>query len=103
MVHELPSSIHSSPTGGHLGVSGTTQKVRQRFYWPNFTDYNKIFICGCEQCQKRVNTPETHEYSLSEWLPNYPFYRIGIDFMGPFPLFNRNQHILLIGDHFTKG
>ena len=38
MVPELLSSIHSSPTGGHLGVFKATEKVRQRFYWPNFKD-----------------------------------------------------------------
>ena len=34
--------------------------------------------------------------------PIYPLHHIGIDFMGPLPLSNGNQHILLIGDHFTK-
>ena len=102
MVHELLSSIHSSPTGGHLGVFKTTEKIRQRFYWPNFKDDIKTFISSCEQCQKRVNPQRTHKHSLSEWRPSYPFHHIGIDFMGPLPLSNGNQHILLIGDHFTK-
>ena len=69
MVHELFSSIHSSPTGGHLGVFKTTEKVRQRFYWPHFKDDIKIFISSCEQCQKRVNPPKTHKHSLSECPP----------------------------------
>ena len=69
MVHELLSSIHSSPTGGHLGVLKTTEKVRQRFYWPNFKDDIKTFISSCEQCQKRINPPKTHKHSLSEWPP----------------------------------
>ena len=102
MVHELLSSIHSSPTGGHLGVFKTTENVRQRFYWPNFKDDNKTFISSCEQYQKRVNPPKTHKHSLSEWPPSYPFHHIGIDFLGTLPLSNGNQHILLIGDHFTK-
>ena len=34
--------------------------------------------------------------------PSYPFHHIGIDFMGPLPLSNGNQHKLLIGDDFTK-
>ena len=60
MVHELLSSIHSCPTGGHLGVFKTTEKVRQRFYWLNFKDDIKTFISSCEQCQKRVNPPKSH-------------------------------------------
>ena len=84
MVHELLSSIHSSSTGGHLVVFKTTEKVRQRFYWPNFKDDMKTFISSCEQCQKRVNPPKTHKHSLFEWPPSYPFHHIGIDFMGPY-------------------
>ena len=102
MVHELLSSIHSSPTGGHLGVFKTAEKIRQRFYWPNFKDNNKAFISSCEQCQKRVNPPKTHKHSPSEWPPSYSFHHIGIEFLGPLPLSNGNQHILSIGDHFTK-
>ena len=73
MVHELLSSIHSSPIGRHLGVFKTTEKVRQRFYWPNFKDDIKTFISSCEQCQKRVNPPKTRKHSLSEWPPVTPF------------------------------
>ena len=102
MVHELLSSIHSSPTGGHLGVLKTTDKVRQRFYWLNFKDDIKTFINSCEQCQKRGNPPKSHKHSLSEWPPSYPFHHIGIDFMGPLPLSNGIQQILLNGDPFTK-
>ena len=82
MVQELRSSIHSSPTGGQLGVLKITEKVRQRFYWPNFKSGIKIFISSCEQCQKRVNPPKTHKYSHSKWPPSYPFHHIGIDIMG---------------------
>ena len=102
MVPELLSSIHSSLTGGHLGVFKATEKVRQRFYLPNFKDDIETFISSCEQGQKRVNPPKTHKHSLSEWPPSYPFHHFGIAFMGPLPLSNSNQHILLIGDHFTK-
>ena len=102
MVQEILSSVHASPTGGHLGVFKTTEKVRQRFYWPNFKEDIKLFIGRCEQCQKRANPPKKHLHSLSDWHPSYPFHHIGIDFMGPLPQSNGNQHILLIGDHFTK-
>ena len=102
MVHELLSSIHSSFTGGHPGVFKTTAKVRQRFYWPESKDDIKTFISSCEQCQKRVNPPKTRKHSVSEWPPSYLFNQTGIDLMGPLPLSNGNQHILLIGDHFTK-
>ena len=62
----------------------------------------KLFINRREQCQKRANPAKTHRHSLVEWKPSYPFHHIGIDFMGPLPLSNGNQHIFLIGDLFSK-
>ena len=102
LVPQVLNSIHSSTTGGHLGRFKTVEKVRERFYWPGFQEDVKLFINRCEQCQKRANPPKTHRLSLIEWTPSYPFHHIGIDFMGSLPLSNGNQHILLIGDHFSK-
>ena len=102
LVPQVLNSIHSSTTGGHLGIFKTVEKVRERFYWPGFQEDVKLFIKRCEQCQKRANPPKTHRHSLVEWTPSYPFPHIGIDFIGPLPLSNGNQHILLIGDHFSK-
>ena len=102
LVPQVLYSIHSSTTGGHLGIFKTVEKVRERFYWPGFQEDVKLFINRCEQCQKRANPAKTHRHSLVEWTPSYPFHHIGIDFMGSLPLSNGNQHILLIGDHFSK-
>ena len=102
LVHENLKSIHSSPTGGNLGIFKTVEKVRERFYWPGFQEDIKFFINRCEQCRKRVNPPKTHRCSLVEWTPIYPFHHIGINFMGPWPLSISNQHFLLIGDQFSK-
>ena len=102
LVPQVLNSIHSSTTGGHLGIFKTVEKVRERFYWPGFQEVVKLFISRCEQCQKRTNPAKTHRHSLVEWTPSYSFHHIGIDFMGPLPFSNGNQHIFLIGDHFSK-
>ena len=34
MTQEIISACHSSPTAGHLGVAKTSEKIKQRFYWP---------------------------------------------------------------------
>ena len=102
LVTQVLNSIHSSTTGGHLGIFKTVEKVRERFYCPGFQDDVKLFINRCEQCQKRANPHKTHRHSLVKWTPSYLFHHIGIDFMGPLPLSDGNQHILLIGDHFSK-
>ena len=102
LIPEVLESLHSSSTAGHLGTYKVIEKVRQRFYWPGFKEDDKLFIRCCDICQKRSNPPKTHRHSLVDWKVSYPFHHIGMDFLGPLPLSNGNQYILLIGDHFTK-
>ena len=102
LVLQILKSIRSSPIRGHLGIFKTVEKVRERFYGPGFQGDIKLFINRCEQCQKRANPPKTHRHSFVEWTPSYPFHHIRVHFMGGLPFSNGNQHILLIGDHFSK-
>ena len=102
MIQEILSACHSSPTAGHLGVAKTTEKMKQRFYWPGLQDDTKLFVSWCPECQKRSGPPKRYHHALVEWTPSYPFQHIGIDFMGPLPMSNGNKHILVIGDHFTN-
>ena len=99
MVEELLESIHS---GGHLGVAKVTEKIRQRFYWPDCQEDMKLFISRCPQCQNRCNPPKTQRHALVDWKTSYPFHYIDIDFMGPLPESNGHKVTPLIGDHFTK-
>ncbi|KAJ8953824.1 hypothetical protein NQ318_006674 [Aromia moschata] len=34
-IHQVLEELHSSPTGGHFGVTRTLARVRDRFYWIN--------------------------------------------------------------------
>ena len=102
LVPQVLNSVHSSTTGGHLGIIKTVEKVSERFYRPGFQEDVKLFINRCEQCQKRANPPKTHRHYLVAWSPRYPFHRIGNDVMGPSSISNGNQHILLSGDQFSK-
>ena len=102
MTQEVLSACHSSPTAGHLGVAKTSEKIKQRFYWPGLQEDTKWFVSRCPECQKRSGPPKQYHHALVEWQASYPFHHIGIDFMGPLPLSNGNKHILVIGAHFTK-
>ena len=102
MTQEILSACHSSPTAGRLGVAKTSEKIKQRFYWPGLQEDTKLFDSRCSECQKRSGPPKKYHHALVEWQASYPFHHIGIDFMGTLPLSNGNKHILVIGDHFTK-
>ena len=102
LVSEIITSLHNSATAGHLGTYKTIEKIRQRYYWPGFKEDVKKHIRCCDRCQKRAAPPRTHRHSLTDWPVSYPFHHIGLDFLGPLPISNNCQYVLLIGDHFTK-
>ena len=86
MTHESLAACHSSLTAGHLGVSKTSEKLKQKFYWPGQQEDTKLFVRRCPECPKRSRPLKKNHHSLVEWQANYPFNHIGINFMGPLPL-----------------
>ena len=44
--------MHNHPTGAHLGVDKTFEKIRNQYYWPQMFETIKDYIRSCEQCQK---------------------------------------------------
>ncbi|KAJ8946989.1 hypothetical protein NQ318_019070 [Aromia moschata] len=49
-VPEVLEEIHNGSTGGHLGVTKTLGKVRERFYWVNCTTDVKEWCKKCVVC-----------------------------------------------------
>ena len=102
MTHEILSASHSSPIAGQSGVAKTSEKFKQRFYWPGLQEDTSLFVGRCPECQKRSGPPKKYHQALVVWQASYRFHHIGINFMGPLPMSNGNKHILVTGDHFTK-
>ncbi|KAJ8959050.1 hypothetical protein NQ318_022305 [Aromia moschata] len=58
-VPEVLEEIHNGSTGGHLGVTKTLGKVRERFYWVNCTTDVKEWCKKCVVCAAS-NGPQRH-------------------------------------------
>ena len=88
---------------GHLGVQRTTEKVKERFYWPGYEMDIQNWVQECQQCQKR-NPPQPHPLApLGSIKCTYPFDVISWDVMGPLPLSTKgHKYILVITDLFSK-
>ena len=88
---------------GHLGVQRTTEKVKERFYWPGYEMDIQNWVQECQQCQKR-NPPQPHPLApLGSIKCTYPFDVISWDIMGPLPLSTKgNKYTLAITDLFSK-
>ena len=102
-VSEIITTSHNSATAGYLGTYKTIQKIRQRYYWPGFKEDVKKHIPCCDRCQKQAGPAGTHRYSLIDWRVSYRFHHILLDLLGPLPISNNCQYVLLIGDHFKRG
>ena len=42
---------HSSPIGGHFGISKTLARIRENFTWPGIRNDAEKFVASCVDCQ----------------------------------------------------
>ncbi|KAJ8940741.1 hypothetical protein NQ318_005492 [Aromia moschata] len=83
--------IHNGSTGGHLGVTKTLGKVRERFYWVNCTTDVKEWCKKCVVCASS-NGPQRHPKApMRQCNVGSPFERIAIDVAAPFAGSNDEQ------------
>ena len=99
---EILELAHSSPVGGHFGISKTIDKLKQRFHWTQLARDVKEWCMRCPTC----NRHKTHKTNRAPMLPIYtgePFERVAMDIIGPLPRTKReNRYVLTVVDHFTK-
>ena len=93
--------MHNDPTSGHLGIDATFNKIRSRYYWPQYYEDIKKYVEACDACQRR-GRPRRHN-ELYPIPVNSPFYQIGIDIVGPLPRTQRGKkYIVTAMDYLTK-
>lgn len=83
ILHQL----HDVPTAGHLGITRTYDRVRRRFFWPGLYKSVPRYVTACDLCQRR-KTPTTLPTGQLQpiEIPLEPFFCVGLDLLGPFPL-----------------
>jgi hypothetical protein len=94
--------FHSSELSGHLGVTKTYGRLRERFYWPRMSHDIRRFVQSCELCQKRKTRARRHGL-LRPIDVNEPWEVVGMDLLGELPRTQKgNRYCLVFIDHFTK-
>jgi transposase InsO family protein len=104
MRTQLMSDVHVE-AAGHLGFFKTWQSIRSRYYWPSMYKHVREFCNGCKTCQfynQRTTAVAGPMNPVPP--PSTPFHRIGVDFIGPFPMTPRyrNTHVIVIIDHCSR-
>ncbi|UYV78601.1 hypothetical protein LAZ67_16002112, partial [Cordylochernes scorpioides] len=101
---EIMSEFHNHMLNGHLGVARTTYRLKNKYHWPSMLKDVSEFVKTCHLCQSRKGSNQSPSGLLQPIPPaNYPFERIGIDFVGPLPSTKRRRKwIIVLTDYYTK-
>ncbi|XP_061495907.1 uncharacterized protein LOC133390739 [Rhineura floridana] len=96
---------HDVPCAGHLGIKKTKRRLAAHYYWPNISKDVKQHCLSCGICQKVGKSGVKTKAPLKP-LPiiGQPFYRVGIDLVGPFSKSTRHgkKYLLVVVDFATR-
>jgi hypothetical protein len=98
----IDSGIH---IGGHFAARATAFKIlRIGYYWPSIFKYSHKFTQACNECQKFAGREQFSSMPLQPVLPDFPFSKWGLDFIGPInpPSSVGHTFILTTTYYFTK-
>lgn len=93
--------FHNDPTSGHFATEAMFNKIRSRYYWPQYYEDIRKYVQSCDACQRRGRSKANN---LLHPIPVHsPFYQIGIDIVGPLPRTQRGKrYIVTAMDYLTK-
>jgi transposase InsO family protein len=100
---EIIVSMHDHVTGGHLGTPRTTERIRARFYWPDYRRDIAIHCSICDKCNARKPPSKGERASMQTYVTGAIWERCAMDILGPCPTSsNGMKYILVVGDYFSK-
>ena len=100
---EALHQLHNSITSGHLSVSKTLGKVRERFYWVGCQRDVHDWCRSCDMCASRNGPSKKIRAPMAQYNVGAPMERLATDILGPLPISDSgNRYLLIIADYFTK-
>ncbi|KAJ8948857.1 hypothetical protein NQ318_013510, partial [Aromia moschata] len=74
-IHQVLEELHSSPSGGHFGVTRTLARVRDRFYWVNCRRDVEEWCKRCDLCSAKKG-PKTRSRGkmVQDWDKLVPLF-----------------------------
>ena len=103
MQSEVFEKAHCGEFGGHLGEIKTQSRIKERFYWPGYSQSVRKWCQSCQHCAARKNPSQQQRGALQSIKSGYPIQIVALDIMGPLPKSNQgNRYILVISDYFIR-
>ena len=84
--NEVVYRLHNSRTGGHLGMTRTTEEFRKRFYLPGFTEFLTNTIKNCLTCLQLKRASAKYQIPPLQPISSlqcFPGDMMQIDIVGP--------------------
>ena len=100
--HDVVKTCHDSITTGHPGKNGTMKLVSRYCWWPHMRGFITAYVEGCDKCQCYRKDIHPKAQIHPQEVPEGPWQIIGIDLIGPLPMFRGKDMILNIVDHYTN-
>jgi hypothetical protein len=85
-VKDVLTELYSGPSGGHLGINQTLNKVRHRFYCLQTRSDIEKWCLECDTCAASRGPRTRNRCQLRQYNVGAPFEMIAIHVVGPFPL-----------------
>ncbi|VDI24463.1 Hypothetical predicted protein [Mytilus galloprovincialis] len=103
LKQEILEMLHDDVQSGHLGISKTTARVQNRFYWLGYKQDIIKHLQNCHVCNSRKQSPTRSRSRMKRYNVGVPLERVAMYLVGPFPLSYRgNKYALVVSDYFTK-
>src|SRR3989442_2994259 len=99
----LLRETHGGMTGGHLGVTKTSEQIQRRMYWFEWRSDVRRFVHRCVACNRYHRGNLSRQGLLQTTAVGEVWERIAIDLTGPHNRSrNGNVYILTVIDLFSK-
>jgi hypothetical protein len=99
---EIIREHHDDRAAGHLRYK-TQELITRNYWWLMISRDVKSYVDGCEVCQR---TKVIHELSHAPLhphsIPTTPWEKISVDLVGPLPVSNGHDMIMVVVDWLTK-
>ena len=90
-------------TIGHYGQSATSCYIQRYYWWPSMGTDIELFCSLCTSCQVTKDLNQKLSGLLHSLpIPDRPWQSIGMDFIGPLPVSNGHDYLLVMIDRLTS-
>ncbi|XP_022032183.1 uncharacterized protein K02A2.6-like [Helianthus annuus] len=100
----LVKEVYEGICGAHFGARTVVAKLMNlRYFWPSMHRDTTEQLRKCDSCQIHAPVPKSPKHDLVPISSAWPFYKWGMDIVGPFPPAKGGVKFLLVAiDYFTK-